>query len=307
LKERALLFGKVRNLVGVLTYLDNSTRSHNSNIGILLLNAGLIHHVGPGRIYVKIARKLAALGFLVMRFDMSGIGDSNVRSDQISQEEAVVSDTREAMDYLQHNYSVNQFVLIGICSGASAAFITTENDPRIIKSVLINPLAPNSERTNQMRAYDYYSKQATSNMLSWLKLFSFRVDFKMIWESIMFEIKRRFIPGYVQGSETIEVIERLRHAFKVFDSRKTKLLIVSSESEIGNKYLKELLGSQFLAMEKTGLIRSQFMADTDHNVTPISGQDKLIKLISNWIQEEDGINKERTIATIHTITSHDQI
>ncbi|HEY5972738.1 MAG TPA: hypothetical protein VIT22_12400, partial [Pseudoxanthomonas sp.] len=42
---------------------------------VVLLNAGLIHRVGPFRLYVRLARELAESGFDVLRFDLPGIGD----------------------------------------------------------------------------------------------------------------------------------------------------------------------------------------------------------------------------------------
>ncbi len=84
MKEHALLLGKDRSLVGILTENgDADFPGKNELTGVLLLNAGLIHHIGPSRIYVKIARMLASMGFIVLRFDFSGIGDSGPRKDKL--------------------------------------------------------------------------------------------------------------------------------------------------------------------------------------------------------------------------------
>ncbi|MGH7928173.1 MAG: alpha/beta hydrolase, partial [Candidatus Binatia bacterium] len=75
MREEALLLGKTRSLVGILTDPPEAKRSTRLP-GIILLNAGIIHRVGPNRMHVKIARTLAPMGFVVVRFDFSGIGDS---------------------------------------------------------------------------------------------------------------------------------------------------------------------------------------------------------------------------------------
>ena len=62
-----------------------------------------------------------------------------------------------------------------------------------------------------------------------------------------------------------QVVEHLEHAFKALKERKIKLLIVSSENEIGNIYLKEILGSEFVAMEAAGLIRSESLTTESLN------------------------------------------
>ncbi len=75
MKEEALRFGPNGSLIGIVT--DPSEEERGKNLpAFLLLNAGHLHRVGPNRHYVSIARKLSAMGFTVLRFDFSGIGDS---------------------------------------------------------------------------------------------------------------------------------------------------------------------------------------------------------------------------------------
>src|SRR5205823_1145017 len=78
LREAAHLFGRGRNLVGVVT---RPTRLRADLPAVLLLNAGNIHRVGPNRIYVRAARSIAARGGLVCRFDFAGLGDSIASGD----------------------------------------------------------------------------------------------------------------------------------------------------------------------------------------------------------------------------------
>ena len=47
-----------------------------SSVAVVLLNAGLIHRSGPFRLYTRLARKLAKSGYIVLRFDLPGIGDA---------------------------------------------------------------------------------------------------------------------------------------------------------------------------------------------------------------------------------------
>jgi hypothetical protein len=72
MNEEAVLIGG--SLVGILSRPPAGVDP--AMPGVLLLNAGRIHRVGPNRLYVAIARRLAAMGFAVCRFDLSGIGDS---------------------------------------------------------------------------------------------------------------------------------------------------------------------------------------------------------------------------------------
>jgi alpha/beta superfamily hydrolase len=79
MNEEAVHFGSLGSLIGIVT--SAARRNNEDKPGVVLLNPGIVHRVGPGRIYVKIARALAEQGFTVLRFDFSGIGDSSVRLD----------------------------------------------------------------------------------------------------------------------------------------------------------------------------------------------------------------------------------
>src|SRR5260370_40275597 len=83
MKEEAVLFGEKKSLVGVVTDPPTTTGNH-LRPPVILLNPGIVHRVGPGRIYVKIALALVAAGFVVLRFDFSVIGGSTRLPDNLS-------------------------------------------------------------------------------------------------------------------------------------------------------------------------------------------------------------------------------
>jgi len=67
--------GSAPRLFGILTEPEGAPLGPT----VLLLNAGLIHHIGPARLWVSLARRFAAAGMRCLRFDLSGLGDSPVR------------------------------------------------------------------------------------------------------------------------------------------------------------------------------------------------------------------------------------
>ena len=74
--ERVYHFGPSDSLLGVVTLppgdrLEASTRRPF----VIILNAGLVHRVGPFRMTVELARQLAKRGLRVMRIDQAGLGD----------------------------------------------------------------------------------------------------------------------------------------------------------------------------------------------------------------------------------------
>ena len=139
-REKAVRFGTTASLVGVLT--ESATSSPNADRpAVLFLNSGILHRVGTCRMHVRLARALSAAGFHCLRFDFSGIGDSDQRRDSLSFEESAVVETREAMDYLAKAKGVKQFVLIGLCSGADMAHETAVVDTRVTGLMMLDAWA----------------------------------------------------------------------------------------------------------------------------------------------------------------------
>jgi pimeloyl-ACP methyl ester carboxylesterase len=135
--ERAYTFGAGKGLVGVVSQPEPS-KLRAGTPGVILLNAGLVHRVGPYRLHVDLARRLADHGFLVLRFDQSALGDSEPRQGRATYEERAVLDVGEAMDFLADKYKLSRFVPMGICSGAMNSHRAAVADARVCGAVLID-------------------------------------------------------------------------------------------------------------------------------------------------------------------------
>ena len=71
MKERALRIGRPTPLIGVVSEPEAFDPARPA---VIILNSGIMHHVGACRLSVKLAREVAAKGLLAARFDYSGIG-----------------------------------------------------------------------------------------------------------------------------------------------------------------------------------------------------------------------------------------
>lgn len=149
---------------------------------VILLNAGSAHRVGPNRLNVAIARRLAEEGFRCLRMDLHGLGDSI--SEPMSKENdpypaTAFRDIQIALLQVQKRFSVNRVVLMGLCSGAYASFQAAAQiaDQSLVESVLINPLTffwqdgmtLDDSPTKHLRTFDYYRRSALDPK-KWLKL-----------------------------------------------------------------------------------------------------------------------------------------
>ena len=137
-RESAHAFGA--GLVGIVARPSAPAR----RTGLILFNAGLVHRVGPFRGHVLLARRLAAEGFAVLRFDQAGLGDSALAATAAA--DARLAEMRAAMAVLQAECGVERFVLAGICSGADDAFALAGEDPRVAGVLAIDGLGYRTPR-----------------------------------------------------------------------------------------------------------------------------------------------------------------
>lgn len=135
--ERALLFGDSLPRFGILSparpELARSERPH-----ILLTNAGCVNRSGPHRLYTTMARRWAALGFNVLRVDLSGIGDSPVDPgalENLTYPNSGLADLRAALRAL----GPGRAIIGGLCSGGDYAYQLAASADGIAGAWLLNP------------------------------------------------------------------------------------------------------------------------------------------------------------------------
>ena len=112
----------------------------------VVCNAGSVRRIGPNRMWVETARRWAALGVPMLRFDLIGLGDSDgdtrryvLNTDFYS--EASSDQVLAALDALEARAMPGTFVVCGVCTGAYWSFHAALNDPRIRTLLLVNLIA----------------------------------------------------------------------------------------------------------------------------------------------------------------------
>ena len=100
---------------------------------VLMITAGLLHHIGPNRMWVELAARVAEIGMSAFRFDLAGLGDSLLYESSLTYEDRSIYDIVQAMDYLQRNKGIEKFILIGFCSGAENAHNTGMCESKVVE------------------------------------------------------------------------------------------------------------------------------------------------------------------------------
>lgn len=121
---------------------------------VIVVAGGPQYRAGAHRQFVAMARKLAAQGHPVLRFDLRGMGDS---SGSYLGFEHATPDIRAAIDgLLAREPQLREVVLLGECESASGILFYAWQDPRVAGAVLINPWVRTEEGQAQVILKDYY-------------------------------------------------------------------------------------------------------------------------------------------------------
>jgi dienelactone hydrolase len=164
---------------------------------VVILNTGIVHRVGHHRMYVSLSRKLAGAGHLVLRFDLSGIGDSEQRHDKLSTIDSSLADIREALDFLAATQQASRFVLIGLCSGADHAVLHGPTDPRVVGMVLMDPSIPPTTRY-----YVHYILQRLTSLQNWGSVAAGRSGLlKMLASQLAYRLRPRRPAAYAGDAQ----------------------------------------------------------------------------------------------------------
>ncbi len=271
MRQQAVRIGP-RGLIGVVTH---PTGDGPPRPLVLLLNAGMIHRVGPNRLYVDLSRQLAARGFRVLRFDFSGIGDSLSLAETTSFEQRALVETREAMAFAEERYGARAFVAVGLCSGADVSYMLALQDERVVAAGLINggfteeQSSPERLEEARQRVQARSYKDRLTDPESWKRLLTLQSDLSAVGRvlSRAWRRPRRATPAPRAGER---------------DEGEAWLLRIHSEGSFSWDLLQQIFGpagAQLEPLERTQLV---YMAGVDHVFTPLRARAQLIDALCRW-------------------------
>lgn len=285
IREQTLLLGQRKTLVGIIA--QDPSAGTADKPAIVILNSGIIHRIGPNRIFVRLARLLAAAGYLVMRFDLSGIGDSEPRGDGLPPLDAALADIREALDSLQATRHIQRIVLVGLCSGADHSIIYAGQDSRVVGVVLIDPSVP--------RTIGYYMRHYRRRMFrlqSWMNIASLRHP---LWKAL-----RRALTGAPSLGLPTEELELqplpdlqspqvrafLGNAYARAVSAGVRIMAVFSGGRADQHNHPCQILEAFPSVPFGSHLRLESLDSANHTFSVESDRSRLMRLIVGWITEQ---------------------
>lgn len=103
----------------------------------MLTGGGYITSTHRNRLYVRLARRLAGLGYHSMRFDYRGTGESTGTIDGFLLDQPFVEDVLGAVEWVE-GQGVVRHVLVGSCFGARTALAAADHVSGLDSAVLLS-------------------------------------------------------------------------------------------------------------------------------------------------------------------------
>jgi pimeloyl-ACP methyl ester carboxylesterase len=270
---------------------------------VVVLNAGASYRVGPHRLNVQLARELAAQGFRCLRLDLAGLGDSiaddrDLENDPYSA--TMFRDIDHVLKHAQTELGQQQVVLVGLCSGAYAAFQSAAQftNPALVESLLINPLtffwkegmSIESPEAAAITERHYYLLAAIRPG-NWWRLITGRTQIGLSGAAALVtgHLLRRLRPrqaasiaswspghdGKVRHPEHDDLPGDLRRAV----AAGRHLAFFFSASDPGYPLLKFRAWRVLKALRRSGKVRCEFFENADHTFSRRQPRQSLIQAI----------------------------
>jgi pimeloyl-ACP methyl ester carboxylesterase len=290
--ESAVVFDRERRLFGVLA--ESAVEERRCTTGVILVNAGSVHSVGPGRLYVELAREWAAQGFPVLRVDVGGVGDSETRPDHTDNHpypNHAVEDIRAAAKWMLGR-GLTRVVVAGVCSGAHASFHAGLDLEELTGIIVINPIVFywTPACALDVSAWMNYSEsrrysQSVREVDSWVRLVRGEVNVRYA-AGVAYRRMRE-----VAGSAAIAFGRRvglksgagqdLGDDLRRISARGVDVLLVFSEGDPGLDFVRRRHARDVRLLERDRAnFRMRVIADADHTFTTRECRARLADLLT---------------------------
>jgi alpha-beta hydrolase superfamily lysophospholipase len=281
-------FGPGGILFGIVT---EPNRGELRRRAVILPNAGADHHIGASRIYVSLARRWARSGYVVLRMDLAGIGDSATRPGHANNEvfpPEAIDDLRAAVEYLRARSGITDVAIAGLCSGAYHALRAAVAGVPVKRILMINPqnyFWENGKRLDDLQLAEVVRnpavyRQQMFSLRPWIRLITGQVNVwrigkvalqrtQLMLESVLRDLARAL---------RIRLPRDLGYELETIAARGVRVVFVFARGEPGVGLLKLQAGS---SVRKLGdRCRVHVLEEGDHVFTRSEHRRRMEEVLS---------------------------
>jgi pimeloyl-ACP methyl ester carboxylesterase len=270
--ERPVFFGHDAAIFGIVT---EPRQGEIRRRAVIMLNAGADVHEGVNGMHVTLARRWASRGYVVLRMDLAGLGDSSTHAGQAENEvfpETALDDIRAALQLLRDRYAVVDVTLFGLCSGAYHALRAAAAGLAANRILMVNPqnyfwktgMSLDDLQVAEVVRNPVVYRQRLSSWAAWKRLMSGKVEVARIAKIYMVR------PLLAVGSALRDAARasgiRLKYdlgrELEEIDARGVKIVFVFARDEPGIDLLKIEAGFSLRRLGERCRVR--IIDDADH-------------------------------------------
>ena len=261
---------------------------------ILISNTGANHRVGNHRLCVNMARSWCARGFMVIRYDRPGTGDSLIRpggSENDIYSSSGLAALRELMDFIEDNYGTSGFILAGLCSGAYFSYQAAIDDHRVKGLLMINPLTyhwregdsiARPERRVIYKSTDFYL-DAVKKTDTWRRLFKGHIDLggiaTTLGNRVIKKANNQWRTSLAWALRHEPAVSVVGQSFIDLESRGVEIFMVFDAAEGGIDLMETHMQKNAGLMRNRRRFRLEIVPGADHTFTPLWSQSHIINMI----------------------------
>ena len=291
--EKSCMVDSAIGLQGILTLPPRRPGHFAPTRAVVLLPAGADRRIGQGRMYVSLARQLAANGLVVLRLDISGVGDSPARpgcqEDVVYSPEAV-RDVDTAVRYVRDVLGIADIGLVGYCSGSYNALKAAVAQTPVSALVLINQLvffwkpgmSLNSNSSEALMAYAARNYRRHFLQASrWLDVLrnphKIAYAAKVLWRRPVTIIQHGLRD--VGRRLGLPLKDDLGRDLLELADRKTRLHFIFASGDPGEALLRASAGSVVKRLIRAGTLQIEHIDGADHEFTQLEHRQQLEQML----------------------------
>ncbi len=265
---------------------------------VLILNSGAQRRVGPGRLHVMLARRLAAKGVVALRVDLPGLGDAAARDgerENLVYPREVMADLRALVGHVRERWPDATCHALGICSGGYHGLQMARERVGVDSVVVLNPLTfdwpgesplleplPAFKVAREMSRY----RRNLFSLEPWRKLLRGEVDVLHVAALLASRARQRMAHAGRELARLLHV--PLRNDLAGELARATAdaavLHFVFSENEPGEDLLRGLAGRAVDRLQRQRRLHLHRLDDTDHTFTGEAARERLVALMETLFE-----------------------
>jgi exosortase A-associated hydrolase 1 len=253
------------------------------DVGVVIVVGGPQYRIGSHRQFVLTARALAAAGYVVLRFDLRGMGDSTGDARGFLAAQDDIAAAIEAL--LKAAPSVRSVCIYGLCDGASAAMLHAFADRRVVGLALVNPWARTDSGEAQAILRHYYWQRIRQKDF-WKKLFSTKFGWRQSVTGLLKNVSRagqgRKKPLSDAADARIDYVEQMARVMQQFRGR---TLILLSDNDLTAREFETICRTRqsWKHVVERADVTFERVADADHTFSTYSALKVADNILLEWL------------------------